>query len=117
VATSSYEGRRSAPSRVVFCGRPPLRRPAVDRRAAKLRNVFPVRELNGAKGLNLADALDLMLLVGELEPEKYARVALRWHGRYCSEREPTLAQAQAVLALLVLADPASASTLRELVRR
>jgi hypothetical protein len=29
----------------------------------------------------------------------------------------TLSQAQAVLALLALADPASASTLREIVRR
>ena len=31
--------------------------------------------------LNLADALDLVLLVAEQDPDKYPRVALRWHAR------------------------------------
>ena len=68
--------------------------------------------------LNLADALDLALLVAEQEPERYYRVALRWHGRYCAERDVTLSQAQAVLALLTLAteQPAAVAALREAVR-
>jgi hypothetical protein len=67
--------------------------------------------------ITLADALELALLVAEQDPDKYPRVALRWHSRYCKEHEHvTLAQAQAVLALLALADPGSSSVLRELVR-
>jgi hypothetical protein len=37
--------------------------------------------------ISLADALDLALLVAEQEPAKYPRVALRWHARYCAERD------------------------------
>jgi hypothetical protein len=59
--------------------------------------------------LNLADALDLVLLVAEQEANKYPRVALRWHARYCAERDVTLAEAQAVLALLVLVDEAASA--------
>jgi hypothetical protein len=68
--------------------------------------------------ITLADSLELALLVGEQEPDRYPRVALRWHARYCKEQpHVTMAQAQAVLALLALADPASAAALRDLVRR
>jgi hypothetical protein len=45
-------------------------------------------------------------------------VAVRWHGRYCAERDVTLSQAQAVLALLALVgEPGAAAMLRETVRR
>jgi len=67
--------------------------------------------------LNLADALDLALPVAEQDPEKYPRVALRWNARYCAERSVTLWEAQAVLALLALADPLATATLRDIVRR
>jgi hypothetical protein len=58
------------------------------------------------------------LLVAEQDPDKYPRVALRWHARYRAERDVTLSQAQAVLALLALVDePGAAVMLRETVRR
>jgi hypothetical protein len=58
-----------------------------------------------------------VLLIREQEPEKYARVALRWQARYCAERNVTLSRAQAVLALLALDDSAAAPTLCAVVRR
>ena len=68
--------------------------------------------------LNLADALELALLVAEQDPDKYPRVALRWHARCCAERDVTLSEAQAVLALLALVDqPGAAAMLGETVRR
>src|SRR3954452_14630626 len=35
--------------------------------------------------VSLADALELCLLVLDREPAKFARVALRWHARFCAE--------------------------------
>ena len=65
--------------------------------------------------LSLESALDLVLLVAEQAPDKYPRVALRWHARYCAERDVTLAEAQAVLALLAFAPKQRATAaLREL---
>jgi hypothetical protein len=55
----------------------------------------------------------------EQELERYPRVALRWHGRWCAERVVTLSEAQAALALLALAqhEPAAVAALREIARR
>jgi hypothetical protein len=35
--------------------------------------------------VGLADALELLLLLLDLEPARFERAALRWHGRYCRE--------------------------------
>jgi len=35
--------------------------------------------------VSLADALALCLLVRDREPVRFARVALRWHARFCAE--------------------------------
>jgi hypothetical protein len=35
--------------------------------------------------VSLADALALCLLVRDREPARFARVALRWHARFCAE--------------------------------
>lgn len=50
--------------------------------------------------VGLSDALELVLLLLDTEPNRYSRAALRWHARYCSELHVDLAEAQAVLALL-----------------
>ena len=50
--------------------------------------------------VSLADALELVLLLLDNEPRRYARAALRWHGRYCSDLRPDLPEALAVLSLL-----------------
>ncbi len=51
--------------------------------------------------ISLADALALCLLVREREPPKYARLALRWHARFCTEvKDVGLDEARLVLELL-----------------
>ena len=35
--------------------------------------------------LGLSEALELCLLPLDQKPEKFIRVAVRWHGRYCRE--------------------------------
>ena len=50
--------------------------------------------------VGLFDALELVLLLLDTEPNRYSRAALRWHARYCSEVRVDLAEAQAVLSLL-----------------
>jgi hypothetical protein len=51
--------------------------------------------------VGLADALELVLLLLEWEPDRFERAALRWHGRYCREvTDVDLVEAQAVLACL-----------------
>ncbi len=72
------------------------------RRALDSRNALAARA--AAKELphvGLADALELLLLLRDSDPSRFERAALRWHGRFCSEvSDVTLAEAQAVLALL-----------------
>ncbi len=51
--------------------------------------------------MSLADALALCLLVRDREPHRFARVALRWHARFCSETPGVgLEEARLVLDLL-----------------
>jgi len=51
--------------------------------------------------VSLADALALCLLVRDREPARFPRVALRWHGRFCTETpELALSDARVVLDLL-----------------
>ena len=50
--------------------------------------------------LSLEEALQLVLLYAAYEPAKVERAALRWFGRYLSEREPGLLRAQIALAAL-----------------
>lgn len=51
--------------------------------------------------VSLADALALCLLVREREPAKFARLALRWHVRFCAETSDVgLDEARLVLELL-----------------
>jgi hypothetical protein len=76
---------------------------AVLRRAIERRQVAAAwataMQLGG--NLQLPDALALTLLVLDREPPNYARLALRWHARFCAEREGiSLAEAQLLLDLL-----------------
>lgn len=42
--------------------------------------------------VGLSDALELVLLLLDTEPNRYSRAALRWHARYCSEVRVDLAE-------------------------
>jgi hypothetical protein len=58
------------------------------------------RELGG---LSLADALDLTLLMREIETWRYERAAVRWLERFIEERRPSLGEialASAALAVI-----------------
>jgi hypothetical protein len=74
------------------------------RRALDRRNL--TEALSAASELEhvgLAEALELCLLLRDEAPEKFSRVALRWHGRLCREVPNVgLQEAQAVLAALTL---------------
>jgi hypothetical protein len=51
--------------------------------------------------VGLGEALELVLLIRDQQPEKFTRAALRWHSRYfCDQRDVDLTEAQAVLGLL-----------------
>ena len=52
--------------------------------------------------VGLTEALELCLLLRDKAPERFARAALRWHGRLCREVDISLEEAQAVLAALAL---------------
>ncbi|MFL5958690.1 MAG: hypothetical protein ACJ75G_00280 [Gaiellaceae bacterium] len=59
---------------------------AIFRRALERRNL-PAAWAAAAElqSLSLEDALALCLLVRDREPHRFARVALRWHARFCAE--------------------------------
>jgi hypothetical protein len=48
-----------------------------------------VREMDR---LNLAEALDLTLLIRETDRWKFERAAVRWLERFIEERQPTLSE-------------------------
>src|SRR5919109_2321850 len=51
--------------------------------------------------LGLTDGLELLLLLRDAAPERYAPAALRWHGRFCRETSNVaMDEALAVLSLL-----------------
>jgi hypothetical protein len=86
-------------------------------RAIQRRHLFhaelAAREMGG---LNLAEALDLTLLIRDQARNRYERAALRWLERFIQERQPSLSQLG--LAVTALADlhGAGEPSLRELVR-
>jgi hypothetical protein len=72
-------------------------------------------------GLALSDALDYLVLLAELRPERAQPAALRWHGRLEVESATlTLVESQlalAALAALCAGDGEAAALLRRLLRR
>jgi hypothetical protein len=51
--------------------------------------------------LGLTDSLELLLLLRDKSPERFAPAALRWHGRYCRETSAVnMDEALAILSLL-----------------
>jgi hypothetical protein len=74
------------------------------RRALHHGNLLEARSAaSELEHVGLAEALELVLLIAEKEPERLGRAALRWHGRYTHEvRGVDTDEARAVLALLVL---------------
>jgi hypothetical protein len=91
-------------------------------RAIRERNLFmaelAAREL---RGLALNDALDLVALIAEVQPERVERAAVRWHGRLEVETQLlTLAEshlALAALGALAAGDKNAIEILRSLLRR
>lgn len=91
-------------------------------RAIASRNLFAAeiaaREL---RGLALNDALDLVVLIAEVKPERLEAAALRWHGRF--ELEASLLRisesqlALSALAALPSGDEEVRAVLRRLLRR
>jgi hypothetical protein len=90
-------------------------------RAIQQRNLFEAeiaaREM---RGLSLADALDLVILIAAQRPDRLERVAVRWHGRLEVEL-PMLTLAESRFALAALerlpADPRAGDLLRKLLRQ
>lgn len=90
-------------------------------RAIKTGNLFAAelsaREL---RGLSLHDALDLVVLIARVRPDRLERAAIRWHGRLEIEA-PTLTLAESRFALAALerlpADPQAGDLLRKLLRQ
>ena len=94
---------------------------AIFRRALERRNLLAAwtaaAELHV---VSLPDALALCLLVRDREPARFARVALRWHARFCAESPGIgLEEGRLVLDLLAAvggAEPKRAGrALRELL--
>jgi hypothetical protein len=79
---------------------------AVFRRALERRNLAAAwAAATELPVVSLADALALCLLVRDREPAKFARVALRWHARFCAEvRGVDLESGRLVLDLLTALD-------------
>jgi hypothetical protein len=72
-------------------------------------------------GLSLLDALDYLVLLVELQPDRAPPAAIRWHGRLELE-SPVLTLSESQLALAALADLCAGSResveiLRRLLRR
>jgi hypothetical protein len=73
------------------------------RRALDRKNVTEALSVaSELEHVGLAEALELCLLLRDDAPEKFARAALRWHGRLCREVDVSLEEAQAILAALVV---------------
>jgi hypothetical protein len=70
--------------------------------------------------VGLSEALELTLLLGDQEPEKYERAAVRWHVRFAQEvPHVDIRESLAVLALLaaIPANRLAASAVAELLSR
>ena len=90
-------------------------------RATEQRNPFQAeiaaREL---RCLSLVDALELVILIAAVRPDRLERAAVRWHGRLEVEL-PALTLAESRFALAALerlpADPQAGELLRKLLRQ
>jgi hypothetical protein len=67
-------------------------------------------------GLNLADALDLTLLIRETDRWRYERAAVRWLKRFIEERQPTFSELALARAALAQMGGAGDASLRDLLR-
>jgi hypothetical protein len=91
-------------------------------RAIRTRNLF-MAELAAREPRSLAldDALDLCVLIAEMQPARFERAAVRWHGRLEVEAQLlTLAESQlalAALSALGAGDKDAEEILRRLLRR
>ena len=90
-------------------------------RAIKTGNLYAAemaaREL---RGLSLLDALDLVILMARVRPDRLERAAIRWHGRLEIEATTlTLPESRFALAALerLPADPQAGELLRKLLRQ
>jgi len=90
-------------------------------RAIKTGNLYAAemaaREL---RGLSLPDALDLVILMARVRPDRLERAAIRWHGRLEIEATTlTLAESRFALAALerLPADPQAGDLLKKLLRQ
>jgi len=75
------------------------------REALTARDYARVRETAAAlpEGVPLADAVDVVLLIGMFAPERYEAAAVRWTGRFCQEQPTDLDELlQVITAFQVL---------------
>jgi hypothetical protein len=90
-------------------------------RAVERRHLANAEEAAREMGwLSLADALAFCELVAEAQPQRFERVAIRWHGRLELEASSLgLGEAEAAIALLALlpTDPEAGRLLRRLLVR
>ena len=92
---------------------------AAFKRALKTGNVtLALAEARDLPKLNLADALDLVALLAEKQPELFERAAVRWTSRYLAERHVgSLAEANLVVAAFGVFREGGEEVLGRLVRR
>jgi hypothetical protein len=87
-------------------------------RAIKRRHLLAAemaaRELGG---LNLAEALDLTLLMREIDRWRFERAAARWLERFIEEQAPTLSEIALASTALAEVGGAGDGSLRELLRQ
>lgn len=92
------------------------------KRAIERKNLLGAEmTLREMRSVGLLEALDYLVLLAELRPERAAPAAIRWHGRLELETvNLTLAESQFALAALTSlcsGDPDAANILRRLVSR
>jgi hypothetical protein len=92
------------------------------KRAIQRKNLLGAEmTLREMRNVSLLEALDYLVLLAELRPERAAPAAIRWHGRLELESSNlTIAESQLALAALenlCLGDLSAADILRRLVRR
>jgi hypothetical protein len=67
-------------------------------------------------GLNLAEALDLTLLIRETDRWKFERAAVRWLERFIEKRRPALSEIALASTALAEIGGAGDASLRDLLR-
>jgi hypothetical protein len=92
------------------------------KRAIQRKNLLGAEmTLREMREVGLLEALDYLVLLAELRPDRAPSAAIRWHGRFELEVSSlTLAESQLALAALMnlcAGDSEAAPILRQLVRR